>query len=244
VKLRLDKALVEKGLCKSRERARALIMEGKVLVNGHPVTKPGSFVKEEDSIELKAEDIPYVSRGGLKLEGALKQFNISVAGKTCMDIGASTGGFTDCLLKHGAKRVYAVDVGYGQLDWSLRNDPRVVVIERTNIRHMERDRVPEEVDIITIDVSFISLTKVIPKALEFLKADGEIIALVKPQFELTPQEVEKGGVIKTESKRLKAINKIKDYAESIGLLVLGITESPIKGSRGNVEYFIYLKNPN
>ncbi|NOX19978.1 MAG: TlyA family RNA methyltransferase [Nitrospirae bacterium] len=244
MKLRLDKALVEKGLCKSRERARALIMEGKVLVNGHPVTKPGSFVKEEDSIELKAEDIPYVSRGGLKLEGALKQFNISVAGKTCMDIGASTGGFTDCLLKHGAKRVYAVDVGYGQLDWSLRNDPRVVVIERTNIRHMERDRVPEEVDIITIDVSFISLTKVIPKALEFLKADGEIIALVKPQFELTPQEVEKGGVIKTESKRLKAINKIKDYAESIGLLVLGITESPIKGSRGNVEYFIYLKNPN
>ncbi len=242
MKLRLDKALVEKGLCKSRERARALIMEGKVLVNGHPVTKPGTFIKEEDSIELKADDIPYVSRGGLKLEGALKQFNISVAGKTCMDIGASTGGFTDCLLKHGAKRVYAVDVGYGQLDWSLRNDPRVVVIERTNIRHMERDRVPEEVDIITIDVSFISLTKVIPKALEFLKAGGEIIALVKPQFELTPQEVEKGGVIKTESKRLKAINKIKDYAESIGLLVLGITESPIKGSKGNIEYFIYLKN--
>lgn len=243
MKNRLDIALVKRGLCKSRERARAMIMEGKVFVNGIPATKPGKQVSDNVHIELKGEDIPYVSRGGVKLEGALKEFQVNPEGKIAMDIGASTGGFTDCLLKHGARKVYAVDVGYGQLDWTLRNDPRVVVIERTNIRYMEREKVPEQVDLITIDVSFISLTKVIPRAIEFLKSGGEIIALVKPQFELQKGEVEKGGVIRSEEKRRKAVSEIRDFAVKLGLEVLGTAESPIKGAKGNIEYFVYIRKP-
>ncbi len=243
MKLRLDVLMVKRRLCKSRERARAMIMEGKVLVNGTPATKAGMQVKDDVSLEVKGQDIPYVSRGGVKLEGALRVFKIEPSGKTAMDIGASTGGFTDCLLQHGARKVYAVDVGYGQIDWNLRNDPRVVVIERTNIRYMEREKVPEDVDLITIDVSFISLKKVIPKALEFLRPDGEIVALIKPQFELQKGEVEKGGVIGSEEKRKKAVNSVVEFATELNLEVLGITESPIKGAKGNIEYFILLRKP-
>lgn len=243
MKTRLDILLVKRGLAKSRERARAMIMEGKVLVNGTTATKPGMQVKVDASLELKGEDIPYVSRGGLKLEGALKAFGVDPTGKIAMDIGASTGGFTDCLLQHGASRVYAVDVGYGQIDWRLRTDPRVVVIERTNIRYIQRQKVPEDVELITIDVSFISLKKVIPRALEFLIPGGEIIALVKPQFELKREDVEKGGVIRSEEKRKRALYSVIEFARELGLEVLGSTESPIKGAKGNVEYFVHLKKP-
>jgi 23S rRNA (cytidine1920-2'-O)/16S rRNA (cytidine1409-2'-O)-methyltransferase len=216
-------------------------MEGKVLVNGLLVTKPGTLVDEDAQIILKEEEIPYVSRGGLKLESALTNFNISVKDKIAMDVGASTGGFTDCLLKNGAKKVYCIDVGYGQLAWKLRRDQRVVLIERTNIRYLERERIPDEIDIATIDVSFISLLKVVPKVMEFLKKDGEIVALIKPQFEAGKGEVEKGGVIKDEEKRLKVVQKVKEELESFGLKTIGIMQSPILGQKGNVEYFIYLE---
>lgn len=244
MKIRLDQLLHKKGITESREKARALIIEGKVLVNGVKVEKPGSLVDENSEVTLCGETLPYVSRGGLKLEHAIKHFSIDVKYKVAMDIGASTGGFTDCLLKHGAKRVYAVDVGYGQLAWKLRIDPRVIAIERTNIRYMERDKIPESVDIATVDVSFISLKLVIPKILEFLKPKGEIVALIKPQFEVGKGEVEKGGIVKSEEKRVKAVENIKNFFESLSLKVVGVVESPIKGQKGNVEYLIYAKLPN
>ena len=181
--------LAEKGLVKSRQRARALIMAGKVLVNGQPVDKPGVFVSADAMLELKGEDIPYVSRGGLKLEAALNNLGLNVIDKVCMDVGASSGGFTDCLLQHGAERVYAVDVGYGQLAWKLRRDPRVVVIERTNVRHMPADALPDPVDLVTIDVSFISLKIVVPAVERFMKPDASILALIKPQFEVGKGQV-------------------------------------------------------
>ncbi len=238
---RLDVLITERGLVESRQKARALIIEGQVLVNGHPVTKPGHMVSLDAEITVK-ETLPYVSRGGLKLEEALRKFILDVRDKVAMDIGASTGGFTDCLLKHGAKRVYAVDVGYGQLHWSLRQDPRVVVLERTNIRHLPRDKVPEEMDLITIDVSFISLEKVLPKAKEFLKPEGEVLALVKPQFEVGPEEVERGGVVRDEKKRLKAVEKVMELSKVLGFQVLGQMPSSVHGQKkGNVEYFLYLK---
>jgi 23S rRNA (cytidine1920-2'-O)/16S rRNA (cytidine1409-2'-O)-methyltransferase len=240
-KERLDRVLIKKGIAKSRERAKALIMEGKILVGGVPVYKAGTLIDPSACIEIKGHDIPYVSRGGLKLEGALREFNLDVSGKIVIDVGASTGGFTDCLLKSGATRVYAVDVGYGQLDWSLRNDPRVVPIERTNIRYMDKSELPEKVDLATIDVSFISLLKVVPKVMEFLKEGGEIVALVKPQFEAGRKEVEKGGIIRNEKKRLQVLNKVIDGLKELGLEVKGVCTSPIKGQRGNVEYFVYLK---
>lgn len=244
MKIRLDQLLHKKGITESREKARALIIEGKVLVNGVKVEKPGSLVDENSEVTLCGETLPYVSRGGLKLEHAIKHFSIDVKYKVAMDIGASTGGFTDCLLKHGAKRVYAVDVGYGQLAWKLRIDPRVIAIERTNIRYMERDKIPESVDIATVDVSFISLKLVIPKILEFLKPKGEIVALIKPQFEVGKGEVERGGIVKSEEKRVKAVENIKNFFESLSLKVVGVVESPIKGQKGNVEYLIYAKLPN
>lgn len=224
----------------SRERARAIIMEGTVYVKGLPVTKAGAMVPEDASIEIKADDIPYVSRGGLKLEAAIRGFNIEVSGKIAMDIGASTGGFTDCLLQHGARKVYCIDVGYGQLAWKLRNDKRIILIERTNIRYLERDRIPDKIDIVVIDVSFISLTKVIPKALEFLAEKGEIIALIKPQFEVGKGEVDKGGIVRDEEKRLKALEQVRQNLESLSLTSRGIIQSPILGGKGNVEYLIHL----
>ncbi len=244
MKLRLDQLILKKGIAESRQKARALIIEGKVLVNGLKIEKPGTLVEENSEIKLCGKSLPYVSRGGLKLEKAIREFPIDVKEKVAMDVGASTGGFTDCLLQHGVKRVYAVDVGYGQLAWKLRTDPRVIPIEKTNIRYMNRDLIPESIDMVTIDVSFISLKLVIPKVLEFLKPEGEIVALIKPQFELGPQDIEKGGIVKSEEKRIKAVEEIKKFFEKLNLKVFGITESPIKGQKGNIEYLIYAKlNP-
>ncbi len=240
-KERIDKLMFDKGLAPSRERARALIMEGKVLVNGHPAAKAGELVATDASIELKGEDIPYVSRGGLKLEAAISRFGISLTDKVAMDVGASTGGFTDVMLQQGALKVYCIDVGYGQLAWKIRQDPRVVLMERTNIRHLERDVIPKPVDIATIDVSFISLNKVVPKVVEFLKEGGEIVALIKPQFEVGKGEVGKGGIVKDPVKRQAAVQRVQGELESIGLQVVGIIESPILGQKGNVEYLIYAK---
>jgi len=240
MKERLDKILVDRGLVPSRERAKALIMEGNVLVNNVPLTKAGSMVATDAGVELRGADIPYVSRGGLKLEAALKQFNISLSDKIAMDVGASTGGFTDCMLQQGAKRVYCVDVGYGQIAWKLRQDPRVVLIERTNIRYLERSKVPDAIDIATIDVSFISLTKVVPTVLEFLKDTGEIVALIKPQFEVGKGEVGKGGIVKDDVKRLAAVERVREALEALGLETAGLVQSPIFGQKGNIEFLIYL----
>ncbi|MBZ0155974.1 MAG: TlyA family RNA methyltransferase [Alphaproteobacteria bacterium] len=241
MKERLDKILVDRGLVSSRERARALIMEGKVLVNGMPAAKAGSLVETHLPVEVKGEDIPYVSRGGLKLEAAIREFGIEMQGRIAMDVGSSTGGFTDCMLQNGAKRVYCIDVGYGQLAWKLRQDPRVVLLERVNIRHLEREKVPDTVDIATIDVSFISLSLVVPKVLEFLKENGEIVALIKPQFEVGKGEVGKGGVVRDEEKRLRAVEMVRQTLESLGLETVGVIPSPITGQKGNVEYLIYLR---
>jgi 23S rRNA (cytidine1920-2'-O)/16S rRNA (cytidine1409-2'-O)-methyltransferase len=241
VKLRLDQLLYKKGITESREKARALILEGKVIVNGQKIEKPGTMVDENVEITICGQPLSYVSRGGLKLEAALKAFSIDVKDKIAMDVGASTGGFTDCLIQHGAKRVYAVDVGYGQLAWKLRTDPRVIPVERTNIRYMNKDSIPEDIDIVTVDVSFISLKLVIPKVIEFLKPEGEIIALIKPQFEVGRGDVEKGGIVKSAERRREAVEEIKKFFETIKLRVIGIIESPIKGQKGNIEYLIYAK---
>jgi len=231
--------MFEKGLTESREKAKAIILGGNVLVDGLTVDKAGEMVKESASIEV-LKKLPYVSRGGIKLEEAIKNFNISVKDKTAMDVGASTGGFTDCLLQNGAGRVYAVDVGYGQFSWRLRNDPRVVLLEKTNIRYLEKSAVMDLIDIATIDVSFISLLKVIPNVLKFLSPGKEIIALIKPQFEAGRKDVGKGGVIRDETIRQKVIGKIRDGAVNMGLDVMGIIKSPITGPKGNIEYLIYL----
>lgn len=232
--------LFDKGLVESREKAKALILEGVVLVNGLSADKAGSLVSPDD-IFLIEKKMPYVSRGGLKLEHAIDYFNINIQDKTAMDVGASTGGFTDCLLQDGAARVYAVDVGYGQFSWKLRNDDRVVLLEKTNIRYLDTDSIPDKIDIAVIDVSFISLLKVIPRVLELLKPCAEIIALIKPQFEVGRKDVGKGGVVREMEKRLEVVEKIKTETMNMGLLVEGTTESPIKGPKGNVEYLIYLK---
>jgi 23S rRNA (cytidine1920-2'-O)/16S rRNA (cytidine1409-2'-O)-methyltransferase len=240
---RLDKLLVGRGLTPSRERARALIMEGKVLVDGRPVTKAGTLVGEASSVALREPDIPYVSRGGLKLRAAVEHFGIDLKDKTVMDVGASTGGFTDYMLGRGAGKVYAIDVGYGQFDWGLRKDGRVVLLERTNVRYLERERIPEGVDLATVDVSFISLRNIIPRVMEFLRPGGEIIALVKPQFEVGRAEVGKGGIVREEEKRLEAVGSLREFFEGRGLVVVGTMESPVRGQKGNIEYFIYLRKP-
>ncbi len=239
-KERLDKLLVKRGLVESREKAQALIMAGLVYVNDQRVDKAGTRVSLEAQIEIKGETCPYVSRGGLKLEHALKEFHISVAGLVCADIGASTGGFTDCLLQHGAAKVYAIDVGHGQLHWRLRQDPRVVVMEGVNARYLKPEDLPETVDLVTIDVSFISLTKIIPAAKGLLKPGGRIVALIKPQFEVGPREVGKGGVVRDPALHQRVIEKIKNFAEDLNLTVLGLTESPLLGPAGNREFLIHL----
>ena len=241
MKQRLDKVILERGLVKSRERARALIMEGKVLVEDRPITKAGSMVETASSITLKEKDIPYVSRGGVKLAAALEHFGIVLEGKTVMDVGASTGGFTDCMLGMGAARVYGIDVGYGQFDYRLRQDPRVVLLERTNIRHLERQAIPEEMDFAAVDVSFISLKLVLPKVREFLRPGGGILALVKPQFEATKKDVGKGGIVRDEEKRQRAVESVEKAARDCGLRPVGVMQSPIRGRKGNVEYFIHMK---
>ncbi|MBI4684926.1 MAG: TlyA family RNA methyltransferase [Nitrospirae bacterium] len=244
MKERLDKILVSKGITESRERAKALIMEGKVFINGIPATKAGIMVNQDAVIELKSEDIPYVSRGGLKLEAAIDNFKIDLKDKIAMDVGASTGGFTDCMLKKGVKKVYCIDVGYGQIAWSLRNDPRIILFERTNIRYLEREKIQEMIDIATIDVSFISLNKVVPKVVEFLREGGEILALVKPQFEVGRGKVGKGGIVRDEDTRLEAVESVKCDIEAMGLCAIGVFESPVLGQKGNIEYFLYIKRGN
>ncbi|SNR72850.1 TlyA family RNA methyltransferase [Desulfurobacterium atlanticum] len=240
-KERLDKLLVDRGIVKSRERAKALIMAGKVKVDGEIVDKCGVKVNCEASIELKGGDIPYVSRGGLKLETALNTFDINPEGFVCLDVGASTGGFTDCLLKKGAKKVYAVDVGRGQLDWKLRNDDRVVLMEQFNARYLTEKEIPEKVDLVVIDVSFISLTKILPVVKQFLKDNGLIIALIKPQFELSKKEVDRGkGVIKDPQLHRKAIKKIVDFSKEIGLYPADLVLSSPRGPKGNKEFLILL----
>ncbi|HET6513916.1 MAG TPA: TlyA family RNA methyltransferase [Thermodesulfovibrionales bacterium] len=243
MKERLDVILVERGIAASRERARALIMEGKILVNDAPVTKAGAMFTRDVGLAVRGGDIPYVSRGGLKLEAAIEHFGIDLDGAVAMDVGSSTGGFTDCMLQKGARKIYCIDVGYGQLSWSLRNDARVVLFERTNIRHLDRKKVPEEIDFASIDVSFISLKKILPKVAEFLGKSGEILALVKPQFEVGRGEVGKGGIVREEDKRLAAVDSVRAFAEGMGLKVSGEFRSPVPGQKGNIEFFLLLRKP-
>ena len=240
-KERLDKLLVDRGLVASRERARSLVMAGSVLVRGQVETKPGTMLDPAVDIALKEADHPYVSRGALKLVKGLDAFMIDPCRKTCLDIGASTGGFTDVLIRRGAAKVYAIDVGYGQLAWSLRSDPRVVVLERENIRNLDASKVPDACDLAVIDVSFISLTLVLPKVRELLRDAGKpIIALVKPQFEVGREQVGKGGVVRDEAIRRSAVDKIRVWAGENGLDAGDDVESPITGPAGNVEYLLLL----
>ena len=216
-------------------------MAGKVLVNDRPVDKPGFYVSPDDTVELKGTDIPYVSRGGLKLEAALHKLQLDVTGSICIDVGASTGGFTDCLLQHGAERVYAVDVGYGQLAWKLRQDPRVIVIERTNVRLMAADTITAPVDLVTIDVSFISLKIVVPVIVKFLKPDGSILALIKPQFEVGKTQVGKGGVVREPKLHQQVIKDLSNFFGTLKLVPLSIYPSPLLGPKGNREFFTYVR---
>lgn len=238
---RLDSALVSRGLVESRNKAQAYIMAGKVFVDGKRAAKAGTRVGPDAGIEIRGESLPYVSRGGVKLEKALDYFAIETAGRVFLDVGASTGGFTDCLLQRGAVRVYAVDVGYGQLAWKLRCDERVVLIERSNIRYLARTRLQDEPDAAVIDVSFISLTKVIPSVVPLLKSDGEILALIKPQFELSSGEVGSGGIVRNTEMHEKAVTAVTAFAEKEGLAVKGVVASPLAGPKKNREFFIYLR---
>lgn len=240
-KERLDKILFEKGLVHSRERARALIMEGRVSVDERVIDKPGTKVDFESQIKIAEDNYNYVSRGGKKLEGALNAFAINPEGMVVIDVGASTGGFTDCIIQRGAKKVYAVDVGYGQLAWKLQKDSRVINLERRNVRYLKREEIGEEVDLILIDTSFISIEKFIPHLLQFLKIGGHIISLIKPQFEVGKGEVEKGGVVRNPMLHQKVIERISKFCKGIGLDILGVVESPLKGPKGNKEFFIYLR---
>ncbi|MCK9375205.1 MAG: TlyA family RNA methyltransferase [Syntrophobacterales bacterium] len=239
MKTRLDQLLVARGLAKSRAQAQALILAGQVLVEGLAVPKAGSPVPEAVQVSVK-ELPPFVSRGGEKLAGALDHFQVNPAGKVALDTGASTGGFTHCLLSRGARKVYAVDVGYGQLDTTLRRDPRVVVLERVNIRHLAKDAIPEPIELATLDLSFISLTLVLPKILEWLAPRGEILAMVKPQFEVGKGQVGKGGVVRDPFLQQEAVQKVAAAAAALGLQVSPGFPSPLKGPKGNQEYFLYL----
>ena len=240
-KKRLDRILLERGKVPSRQRARALILAGKVMVNHQVLDKPGTLVLQDAKITLKGQDHPYVSRGGQKLQKALQAFKIDVEGMICLDVGASTGGFTDCLLQHGAGRVFAVDVGYGQLAWKLRNDPRVGVIERTNIRLMSLEALPAPVDLVVIDVSFISLKIVVPAILKFMKPEAMILALIKPQFEVGKGEVGKGGVVRNPAQHQAVIDDLGLFFKRTGLSCGPMIESPILGPKGNREFMILLK---
>ncbi|MEJ2717257.1 MAG: TlyA family RNA methyltransferase [Deltaproteobacteria bacterium] len=239
-KERLDMLLVKRGLASSRAKAQALIMSGKVLVEGRRVEKPGREFAPDASVLVK-QGIPYVSRGGLKLRAALDAFARNPSGLSMLDGGASTGGFTDCLLEMGAARIVAVDVGYGQLDWRLRNDPRVTVLERTNIRYLDPDNLPHPVDAAVLDLSFISLKLVLPGVRSFLPRAGWLIPLVKPQFEVGRHDVGKGGVVRDPEKRRHAVDAIKSFAEQAGFRVLGELESPVRGPKGNREFFLDLE---
>ena len=236
-KIRVDLLLVEKGLAPSRHRAAALIMAGRVLAGGKRISKAGDLIADDAKLAVAVE-ANFVSRGGVKLAGALTSFRLDPSGLLCLDIGASTGGFTDCLLQNGARKVYAVDVGYGQLDAKLRSDPRVVVIEKTNVRYLKK--LPEPFDLAVIDVSFISLTKILPAVIQQMAPGGRIVPLVKPQFELSPKEVKK-GVVRDDALRQKAVDAVKKFAGSIGLKILGEVDSVLAGPKGNREVFIHLQ---
>lgn len=241
MKERLDILLVKRNLAASREKAKAIIMSGNVYVEGQKEDKPGMTFSDESQIEVRGNTLPYVSRGGLKLEKAMKNFAVSVEGKVCTDVGSSTGGFTDCMLQNGAVKVFAIDVGRGQLDWKLRQDERVVCMEKTNIRYVTPEDFGEPVDFSSIDVSFISLTKVLGPIHAYLRDGGEIVALIKPQFEAGREKVGKKGVVREKSTHLEVIHKVIDFARSIGFHVLDLEFSPIKGPEGNIEYLVHLK---
>ena len=241
MKERLDVLLVKRNLAESREKAKAIIMSGNVFVEGQREDKAGTTFPEEVQIEIKGHTLPYVSRGGLKLEKALTNFDVTVEGKVCTDVGSSTGGFTDCMLQNGAVKVFAIDVGRGQLDWKLRQDERVVCMEKTNIRYVTPEDIGEPVAFSSIDVSFISLTKVLEPIRNYLTPDGEIVALIKPQFEAGREKVGKKGVVREKSTHREVIDKVANYAHSIGFEILNIDFSPIKGPEGNIEYLIHLK---
>ena len=240
-KIRLDVALLERGFVDSREKGKALIMAGLVYVNGQKVDKPGTPVASDADIEVRGNALPYVSRGGFKLEKALKVFPIDPTGKVCIDCGASTGGFTDVLLKNGAAKVYAVDVGYGQLAWSLRTDERVINMERTNVRYITDEQIPEVLDMAVMDVSFISIKLVIPAVGKLLKDGADYVCLIKPQFEAGKDEVGKKGVVRDRNVHLSVINSFIEFVETSEFTLMGLDFSPIKGPEGNIEYLAWLK---
>ena len=241
-KQRLDQLVFELGFTESRERAKTTIMSGLVFVNGQRVDKPGTAVDPEAKIEVHGDAIPFVSRGGFKLDKALKVFPVDPSGKVCIDCGASTGGFTDVLLQHGAAKVYAVDVGYGQLAWKLRTDERVVNLERCNLRYIGPEQIPEPIDLAVMDVSFISIRLVLPAVKQLLKPGADYICLIKPQFEAGREEVGKKGVVRDEQVHIRVVKEILSFAPGIGLSVMGLDYSPIKGPEGNIEYICHLKN--
>ena len=241
MKERLDVLLVNRGLAPSREKAKTMIMEGNVFVNNNREDKAGSTFPDDCNIEIHGKTLQYVSRGGLKLEKAMKHFDITMDGKVCMDIGASTGGFTDCMLQNGAKKVYAVDVGYGQFAWKLRQDERVVCMEKTNIRYVTPNDIDDELDFASVDVSFISLTKVLGPARALLKDGGEMVCLIKPQFEAGREKVGKKGVVRDPAVHVEVVRKIFDFCLENGFDVLNLDYSPIKGPEGNIEYLIHLR---
>lgn len=240
-KERLDVLLVNRGLAPSREKAKTMIMAGDVFVENQREDKAGSTFPINANIEVHGEQLKYVSRGGLKLEKAMQEFPITLEGMVCMDIGASTGGFTDCMLQNGAAKVFAVDVGYGQFAWKLRQDPRVVCMEKTNIRYVTPENIGEQLDFASVDVSFISLSKVLPAAKELLKDGGEMVCLIKPQFEAGKEKVGKKGVVRDKNVHIEVIQNVISYATSNGFAVLGLSFSPVKGPEGNIEYLVHLR---
>lgn len=242
MKERLDVLLVKNGLAESREKAKAIIMSGIVYVDDQKEDKAGTSFEETVRLEVRGSTLRYVSRGGLKLEKAMSRFGVKTEGMACMDVGASTGGFTDCMLQNGAVKVYAVDVGHGQLAWKLRNDPRVICMEKTNIRYVTSEHITEKIDFSSIDVSFISLTKVLEPVKKLLAENGQIVCLIKPQFEAGREKVGKKGVVREMSTHLEVIHKVMDFAVNIGFEILGLDFSPIKGPEGNIEYLLYLQN--
>ena len=240
-KVRLDQLVFDLGLSESRERAKAIIMSGVVYVNGQRADKPGAQVAPDANIEVRGNTLRYVSRGGLKLEKAMQLFPIKLENTVCMDIGASTGGFTDCMLQNGASKVYSVDVGYGQLAWQLRTDPRVVNLERTNARYLTREQIPEEIDFFSVDVSFISLKIILPAVRPLLKDGGKAVCLIKPQFEAGREKVGKKGVVRDKAVHEEVVQMICDFAVGNGYSVQGLTFSPVKGPEGNIEYLVFLQ---
>lgn len=245
MKDRLDVLLVKQGFASSREKAKAILMSGCVYVNNQKEDKPGAmFVEEKIALEVRGNTLKYVSRGGLKLEKAITDFSLLLKNAVCMDIGASTGGFTDCMLQNGAKKVFAIDVGHGQLDWKLRNDERVICKEKTNFRYITKEQIPEEIDFASVDVSFISLTKILPAAKPLLKENGQMVCLIKPQFEAGREKVGKKGVITDKKVHLEVVERIISFCVEMGFQILGLLYSPIKGPEGNIEYLLHIQKTN